>query len=206
MKTSLLSAGLALFAPLASGCDDIYFGDPWDTATIHVSGAEVTSELDALTSSAPNRTAIRFHWAGFVAEYVSVEQCLYDCENQNDDFCWRQSDDYIEKAILPRQERGECPGILWEVGACDSFADCNPDSEAGPDFSQMIEASIDYDSVPKDWFLSDGESGRELEDGGFYAVGVYGFDLSSEPAQQVFGCRMFHMVDGQPIELHGTEK
>lgn len=203
MKTNLRLVGLALFVPLAAGCDDIHFGDPWETAPIHVSATELASGVDGLTPPSPTKV-VSFHWEGFVAEEVRVEQCLYDCENQNDDFCWNKSDDYIENVILPREARHEeaCPG--WAVGACSSFADCDPDGE-GIDYSQMIAPSIDYGSLPANWFL-EGAAAGELEDGGYYAVGVFGFDCSEgEPCQEVFGCRMFRMVDGQPIERQGTE-
>lgn len=207
-KTILCTTLGAVATLLTTACDDIHFGDPWDTTSIQVTAEEGTTEPNGPASKgavpAEATPVIRFHWDGFVAQEVRVERCLYDCENQPEDFCWNKPDDYIEEAILPRQARNEDVGCGWAVGACSSFADCDP-SSTGVDYEQMIASSLDYGVTPPQWFVEQDLEATPLEEGGTYAVGVYGFDCSEgEPCKEVYGCRMFRMRGGKPQLMQGT--
>lgn len=200
----------AIFAlcavPLSSGCNDIHLGAPFETSRVTVSSTDhagVDTEGTVTGASAPD-PAIQFEWSGFVAEEIRVERCLYDCENQNDTFCWDKSDDYIEHVILhPDDSIAHTTSCGWAIGACSSFYECGGDG--GVDPSEMIEGTIRYGELPDRWFVEQEGEAVPLEEGGVYAVGIFGFDCGAgEACEEVYACRMFRMEGGVPRMLQGT--
>lgn len=179
--------------------------DPIDTSVVTVAAvdrADVDTTGTVVGEGDPAPT-IQFEWSGFAAEEVRVERCLYDCEHQNDTFCWEKSDDYIEHVILhPDPSIGEKTSCGWAIGACSSFYECG--GNRGLDQRELIEGGVRYGELPEGWFVEPEGEPVPLEEGGIYAVGIFGLDCDGEACEEVYACRMFRMEGGVPHMLQGT--